>query len=176
MNKAVFLDRDGIVNIDNNYVYKVEDFEFCDGIFKVLQKFQKLGYLLIIITNQAGIARGFYDENDFFKLTEWMISKLYEHDIEIKKVYFCPHHPSFTGKCDCRKPNNGMILQAKDEFKIDLSNSILIGDKESDIEAGIKSGIDNTILVTQNSLFSKSKFKVNSINNVLDVINGIRKI
>lgn len=176
MNKAVFLDRDGIINIDNNYVYRIEDFEFCDGIFKLLKEFQELGYILIIITNQAGIARGFYDENDFLKLTKWMIEKFNEYNIQIKKVYFCPHHPEFTGKCDCRKPNNRMILQAKDEFNINLNNSILIGDKESDIEAGIKSGIDNTILVSTNSLFSKSKFKVDTINDVWDVINDIGKI
>lgn len=141
MNKAVFLDRDGIVNIEKNYVYKIEDFEFMPGIFDLCRKYQQEGYLLFIITNQAGIARGYYTEEQYLILTDWMIKQFEEQGILITKVYFCPHHPDFTGECECRKPNPGMILQAAKEFDIALSDSILIGDKESDIEAGERAGI-----------------------------------
>ena len=145
MNKAVFLDRDGVVNVEKNYVYKIEDFEFMPGIFDVCKKYQQEGYLLFIITNQAGIARGYYTEEQFRILTDFMIKQFEKQGILIKKVYFCPHHPDFTGECECRKPNPGMILQAAKEFDIDLSESILIGDKESDIEAGERAGMKMNI-------------------------------
>jgi D-glycero-D-manno-heptose 1,7-bisphosphate phosphatase len=141
MTKALFLDRDGIVNIEKNYVYRIADFEFCEGIFELCLKYQHKGYLIIIITNQAGIARGYYTEADFEKLTTWMLDKFSEKGIEITKVYYCPHHPEFTGECECRKPNPGMIFQARKEFNIDVANSILVGDKDSDIQAGIRAGI-----------------------------------
>ncbi len=147
MNKAVFLDRDGVINIEKNYVYKIEDFEFIDGIFDLCKKYQQEGYLLIVITNQAGIARGYYTEEQFRVLTDWMVKKFEEQGISIAKVYFCPHHPDFTGECECRKPNPGMILQAAKEFKLDLSKSILIGDKMSDIEAGERAGVGTNIVI-----------------------------
>jgi D-glycero-D-manno-heptose 1,7-bisphosphate phosphatase len=146
MRKALFLDRDGVINIDKNYVYKIEDFEFIDGIFDTCKTYQANDYLIFVITNQAGIARGFYTEDDFWKLTDWMVAQFAKNGVTITKVYFCPHHPKFTGKCDCRKPNPGMILKAQQEFNIDLSNSTLIGDKQSDIDAGSNAGILNLIL------------------------------
>ena len=147
MNKAIFLDRDGVVNVEKNYVYKIEDFEFIDGIFDLCRKYQEQGYLLFIITNQAGIARGYYTEEQFFSLTDWMVNKFREQEITITKVYFCPHHPEFTGECECRKPNPGMILQAAKEFDIDLSESVLIGDKESDMEAGERAGVEMNMII-----------------------------
>jgi len=103
------------------------------------------GYLLFIITNQAGIARGYYTEEQFHVLIDWMIKQFENQGVLIKKVYLCPYHPDFTGGCECRKPNPGMILQAAKEFDIDLSESILIGDKESDIEAGERAGVKTNI-------------------------------
>ncbi|HEY2583189.1 MAG TPA: HAD family hydrolase [Mucilaginibacter sp.] len=146
MKKALFLDRDGIINIDKGYVYKIEDFVFTDFIFELALQYQQKGYLIIVITNQAGIARGYYTIEDFNVLTNWMIKKFHERGIYVTKVYFCPHHPDFTGVCRCRKPNTGMILDAKREFDIDLKKSILIGDKESDIEAGRRAEIGELIL------------------------------
>jgi len=148
MNKAVFLDRDGIVNREKNYVYKIEDFEFIPGIFDLCRKYQQEGYLLFIITNQAGIARGYYTEAQYLILTDWMVNQFKAAGITIAKVYFCPHHPDFTGECECRKPNPGMILEAAKEFDIDLSKSMLIGDKESDMEAGKRAGIGMNIKIT----------------------------
>lgn len=147
MNKALFLDRDGVINIEKEYLYKIEDFEFIDGVFSTCQHFLGQGYLLIIITNQAGIARGKYTEDDFAKLTHWMIQQFTKHGILISKVYHCPHHPNFSGICDCRKPKPGMIKLAQKEFNLDLKQCTLVGDKEGDIQAGINAGICRNILV-----------------------------
>ena len=150
MTKALFLDRDGVINVDYNYVYKIDEFEFVDGIFELCKQKQDEGYLIFVITNQAGIARGFYTEADFSKLTTWMCERFKAKGVIITKVYFCPHHPDFNISCECRKPNPGMILQAQREFNIDLKNSLLIGDKQSDLDAGQNAGIENLILVTKN--------------------------
>lgn len=152
MQKALFLDRDGVINKEKDYLYKIEDFEFIDGVFEALTYFQDQGYLLIIITNQSGIARGYYQEADFLALNDWMLQKFALQGIRITKVYYSPYHPDYgIGKykkdTPCRKPNPGMILQAAEEFSINLAESILIGDKESDIEAGINAGVKMNILV-----------------------------
>jgi D-glycero-D-manno-heptose 1,7-bisphosphate phosphatase len=112
MRKALFLDRDGVINIEKEYLYKIDDFEFIEGIFSTCKYFQDKGYLLIVITNQAGIARGKYTENDLKLLNQWMVQQFSNRGVLISNVYYCPHHPKFTGECDCRKPNPGMIYQA----------------------------------------------------------------
>lgn len=141
MKKALFLDRDGVINIEKNYVHNIEDFEFTEGIFDLCRKFQNEGYLIIVITNQSGIGRKLYDANEFKNLTKWMIDQFRRNGIEISKVYHCPHHPDFTGKCNCRKPEPGMILQAASEFDLELSKCILVGDNKSDIQAGYNAGM-----------------------------------
>ncbi len=166
MNKALFLDRDGVVNKEKNYLYKIEDFEFIDEVFETCKYFQEKGYLIIIITNQAGIARGKYTEDDYEILTNWMIKEFEKNNIKISKVYYCPHHPDFSGECECRKPNPGMILQAKKEFDIDLSQSIFVGDKNSDIEAGIKAGVGMNYLVETGHKIDDNRFKVKIIDNI----------
>ena len=166
MRRALFLDRDGVVNIEKKYVFHIEDFEFIDGIFDLCLQFQTAGYLLFIVTNQAGIARGYYTESDYQHLTDWMLFELKKRGIHIAKVYHCPHHPDFTGKCECRKPNPGMILKARDEFSLDLAESILIGDKQSDIESGIQAKISTNLLFnySQNSISDLMKnLKVNNL-------------
>jgi len=139
MNKAVFLDRDGTINVDKDYLYKVEDFEFLPGVLDGLRKFQDAGYLLIIITNQSGIARGYYSEVEFEKLNSWMIGKLQSEGINIEKTYYCPHHPNalipeYRKKCECRKPGIKLFQDAVHDFDIDLNSSIAIGDKERDLD------------------------------------------
>jgi D-glycero-D-manno-heptose 1,7-bisphosphate phosphatase len=156
MRKALFLDRDGVVNVEKNYVCRIEDFEFMDGIFELAGTAQDAGYLLIVITNQAGIARGYYTEEDYHKLTRWMIDEFARRRIRIAQVYYCPFHPEAglgRYKADSwdRKPNPGMLLRAKKEFDLDLKKSILVGDKMSDIEAGRRAGVGRLILLSENT-------------------------
>jgi D-glycero-D-manno-heptose 1,7-bisphosphate phosphatase len=157
MQKALFLDRDGVVNVEINYLYKIENFEFIDGIFELCCHYQNMGYVIFIVTNQSGIDRGYYSEEDFNILTRWMIEEFAKRGIEIKKVYFCPHHPDISGSCNCRKPSSGMLLEAQKEFNIDLKNSILVGDKESDIEAAISAGIKKTYFFDEKKSNKESK-------------------
>jgi D-glycero-D-manno-heptose 1,7-bisphosphate phosphatase len=146
-NKALFLDRDGVVNVEKNYVYKIADFEFIPEIFGITKSYSDRGFLIFIITNQAGIARNFYTEDDVKRLHTWMAGQFRKRGIIITEVFFCPHHPDFTGECECRKPNPGMILEAVRKYDINPSESVLIGDKESDIEAGMKAGIGKNIYI-----------------------------
>jgi len=150
MNKALFIDRDGVINVDKVHVFRKEQFEFTPGIFELCRKYSEAGYLIIIITNQAGIAKGLYTEQDFNTLMTWVIIEFENRNIKISAVYHCPHHPDFTGKCDCRKPEPGMILKAIDEYNLDISSCVLIGDKESDLEAGKRAGIpdSNRLLIS----------------------------
>jgi D-glycero-D-manno-heptose 1,7-bisphosphate phosphatase len=148
---ALFLDRDGVVNIDHAYVHRRNDFEFIDGIFDLCRHAKTLGYLIIIVTNQAGIGRGYYTEEDFADLTHWMCGIFDKEKAPIDKVYFCPTHPEGTieryrKQSDLRKPAPGMILLAAKEFDISLRNSILVGDKLSDLEAGFAAGVGSNIL------------------------------
>lgn len=161
MTKAVFLDRDGVINLDKAYVSKIEDFEFCEGVFEALAHFQRLGYLLIIVTNQSGIGRGYYSEEDFQILSDWMQKELLHVKIKIDAIYHCPHAPEVN--CACRKPKSGMFLKAIEDFDIDVANSWMIGDKETDMEAAIVAGIPNTILLGKTS-----------VNFILDTINLIK--
>lgn len=137
MNKAIFLDRDGTINVDKKYLSKIEDFEYLSGAIEGLKLLQDAGYLLIIITNQSGIARGYYTEDDFSKLNDWMIQNLKSRGIEISKVYYCPHHldgkiEKYRVDCNCRKPKLGLYQKAIEDFDIDLSESWTIGDKLRD--------------------------------------------
>ena len=157
MQKALFLDRDGVINVEKDYLYKIEDFEFIDGVFELCHYFLDQGYLIIVVTNQSGIARKYYTENEFDRLTTWMIQEFDKHNIEITKVYFCPHHPDISGECSCRKPKPGMLLEAAKEFSLDLKHSIIVGDKERDIEAGLNAGLSKTYLFDEHKKFKNSK-------------------
>ena len=159
MKKALFLDRDGVVNVEKNYLYKIKDFEFIDGIFDLCKHYQHLGYMIFIVTNQSGIARNYYSEENFHLLTEWMIDEFKKRGIIINRVYYCPHHPEISGACSCRKPEPGMILQAQEEFDIDLADSLMIGDKERDIEAALQASITETYLFDEKNRISNSKAK-----------------
>ena len=157
MKKALFLDRDGVVNVEKEYLYKIEDFEFIDGIFELCKHYQDLGYLIFIVTNQSGISRGFYSEDDFLKLTQWMVTEFAKKGVEITKVYHCPHHPQYSGACECRKPKPGMLLEAAKEYDLDLTNSLIIGDKERDIEAGLNAGLRESYLFDESGMREDSK-------------------
>ncbi len=157
MQKALFLDRDGVINVEKDYLYKIEDFEFIDGIIELSKYYQDNGYKIFVVTNQSGIARDYYTEEDFLKLSDWMVKEFKNNDVIINKVYHCPHHPSISGECSCRKPHAGMLLDTKNEFDIDLANSIIIGDKERDIEAGLNAGLRETYLFDESKTIKESK-------------------
>ena len=148
---AVFLDRDGVINVDRAYVHRPQDFEFIDGIFDLCRHARQHEYLVFVITNQAGIARGFYTEEDFLQLTRWMCGEFERRDAMIDKVYFCPFHAEhgigpYKRDSPLRKPAPGMILQAAQEFDVDLGGSVLVGDMETDIQAGIGAGVGINLL------------------------------
>ena len=130
-----------------------EDFEFRHDIFDLCQRAMAAGYLIIVITNQSGIARGYYTQEDFIQLTKWMVEQFKERGITITKVYHCPHHikgteTKFTKQCNCRKPEPGMLLTAANDFNLDLTACLLVGDKISDVEAGLNAGVKNNYLLT----------------------------
>ena len=164
--KTIFLDRDGVINKEINYLHKIEDFEFIDGVFEACQYLQSLEYKIIVITNQSGISRGLYTKNDYQIITKWMVSQFMKNNISILDTFHCPHLPD--SGCNCRKPKPGMLLNAKNKYDIDMNQSWMIGDKETDITAAISSGINNTILVKSghkiNEADSRAKFIIDSIN------------
>ena len=178
--RALFLDRDGVINVNHGYVHSIENFDFIDGIFDLVRTAHANNLKVVVITNQAGIGRGFYSEQQFDQLTSWMCKEFMKQGAPIDKVYFSPFHPTEgLGKYKkddfSRKPNPGMILQAQQELGLDLENSILIGDKGSDIQAGIAAGLGLNILFSRESppeLTSKVYTKVASLSEVLPLING----
>jgi D-glycero-D-manno-heptose 1,7-bisphosphate phosphatase len=165
--KTIFLDRDGVINEEVNYLYKINDFQFIEGIFDVCEYYLKLGYKIIVITNQSGISRGYYTINDYQKLTNWMMRQFKNRGISILDTFHCPHLPE--SNCNCRKPKPGMFIAAKNKHNIDMANSWMIGDKETDSEAASSAGISNTILVRSghkiDESISTAKFIIDSIEN-----------
>ena len=153
---ALFLDRDGVINLEQGYVHTPEEFKFIDGIFDLVAAANNMGYLVVVVTNQAGIGRGFYSEADFHALTNWMKARFTERGGRIDAVYFSPYHPKYgVGKyrreSDCRKPSPGMLLQAKRELDIDLSKSIFIGDSLKDIQASNAAGVGTTLFLNNHN-------------------------
>ncbi len=144
--RAAFLDRDGVINIDHGYVWRIEDFEFVPGVREAAAELARLGYAIVVITNQAGIARGMYTEADFFTLTQWMRERFAEAGVTLAGVYYCPHHPTegvgaWRVVCNCRKPAPGMLLAASRDLGLDLGNSVIFGDKCDDMRAGRSAGV-----------------------------------
>ncbi|MCL4432027.1 MAG: D-glycero-beta-D-manno-heptose 1,7-bisphosphate 7-phosphatase [Epsilonproteobacteria bacterium] len=167
MPKALFLDRDGVVNVEKNYLYKIEDFELIDGIVEVCKHYETLGYLIIIVTNQSGISRGYYTQEDFNRLSQWMIEHFKSLGVTITHIYHCPHHESIDGHCDCRKPQPGMFLEAQKDFDLDMARSIMIGDNERDIQAAIRAGVATNILLSLEAFESNANKIVRSLKELL---------
>ncbi len=190
--RAVFLDRDGTINKEVHYLYKPTELLFTHNAIEAIKIFHNLGYLVIVVTNQSGVARGYYTEEDIVKLHQYMDQKLidiptvnikcnqedkkeyaYTNGYYIDAYYYCPHHKNgiiekYAIDCYCRKPDIGMIEMAIKEFEIkgihiDISNSFMVGDKETDIQTGINAGMNKTVLV-------RSNHKINEINTKADMI------
>ena len=143
---AAFIDRDGVINLDRGYVSLPEDFEFVPGVFEGATALQRLGFALVVITNQSGIGRGLYTEHDFLTLSRWMSDHFKQRSVQIDGVFYCPHHPTealgrYRCECDCRKPAPGMLLRAARELNLDLKRSAMFGDRVSDLQAATAAGV-----------------------------------
>lgn len=154
--RAAFLDRDGVINVDHAYVHRWEDFEFVPGAVDAMRRLHQAGWLLVVVTNQSGIARGMYGQADFDALTARMRAELARQGAPVAGVYHCPHHPQgavpeLAVECDCRKPRPGLLLQAVRELDIAPGRSFMVGDKPSDLEAAARAGVGLGFLVGEGS-------------------------
>jgi D-glycero-D-manno-heptose 1,7-bisphosphate phosphatase len=145
LKKAVFLDRDGTINVEKDYLYRAEDFQFIDGVPQAIRRLKDAGYLVVVVTNQSGVARGYFSREDVDVLHCHLQSELSRVGTSIDAFYFCPHHPQkgvgeLRVDCDCRKGRPGLLLQAAADLSIDLKRSFMVGDKVADIEAGCAAG------------------------------------
>lgn len=172
--KTIFLDRDGVINKEVNYLFKIDDFQFIEGIFEACMEFQFNDFEIIVITNQSGISKGIYTEDEYQILTKWMVKEFKKHNINILDIFHCPHDSNSF--CECRKPNPGLFNIANQKYQIDMESSWMIGDKETDILAANNAGIYKTILVRSGHLIDEcntnAAFVVNSIKDSKDIILG----
>jgi D-glycero-D-manno-heptose 1,7-bisphosphate phosphatase len=166
MKKALFLDRDGVINLNDQryYVYRVEDFQFIPGIFNIVKKFHDKGYLVVVVTNQSGIAKGKYTPDHVYKVNDYMIDEFSRQGITITNAYFCPHHP-VKSNCLCRKPGSLMLEKAIARYQIDPRGSLMIGDSQRDVQAARKAGVKG-ILVKKNLPLQENKEILEIIKNI----------
>jgi|TARA_R110001599_G_scaffold62616_3_gene174274 D-glycero-D-manno-heptose 1,7-bisphosphate phosphatase len=157
-NKALFLDRDGVININHGYVFRREEFDFIDGIFELALKARDAGYIIVIVTNQSGIARNYYSEKNFRELSSWLENQFWQKGIKIQQTLHCPHHPKFSHNCTCRKPKTGMITKAMRRFNINLKQSIMVGDSLSDMRCAQNAKIKTRVYL--NPQLSRLKGKL----------------
>lgn len=173
--RAAFLDRDGVINRDKEYVYKVEDFEFLDGVFEACRRLDALGYKIVIVTNQSGIGRGYFSESDFHRLNEWMVKRFLEEGVTITGVYFCPDHPVhgvgiYKRESAYRKPGPQMIIEAANDHGLDLQASFVAGDKASDIQAGQAAGVGRCFFVGNPDILPCGMRNVKTYASLLDLV------
>jgi D-glycero-D-manno-heptose 1,7-bisphosphate phosphatase len=157
MKRALFLDRDGVINEDHDYVYRSSSFRFIRGIFHLCRVAQRLKFSIVVVTNQAGIGRGLYTEQDFQELTAWMLKEFSKRSISVARVYHCPYHPQhgkghYRRDSPMRKPRPGMILKARRDLELDLQASVLVGDKSTDIAAGKAANVGSNILLSRDAV------------------------
>lgn len=173
---AVFLDRDGVINVDHGYVHDEHDFEFIEGVFEATKKLKEMGYMLVLVTNQSGIARGKFTEDRFLDLTQWMDWNFVDNGVEFDGFYYCPHHPEhgqgkYKEDCECRKPKPGMFISARDFLKIDMAKSVMVGDKAEDLMAAEAAGVTTKILVRTGKAVTERGESIASV--VLDSIKDV---
>ena len=152
MKKAAFLDRDGVINIDHAYVHKIDEFEWVPGVLDAARRLHEAGFELVVVTNQSGIGRAYYTEEDFARLTDWMKAAFADAGAPLAGVYFCPHHPEkaiekYRTDCNCRKPRPGMLLKDAEELGLDLGRSVMFGDKPGDATAGKLAGCPERVIL-----------------------------
>lgn len=172
--RAVFLDRDGTINVEKNYLCKIEDFEFIPGVPGAIKKLKDAGLLVIVVSNQSGIARGYFDEETVRKLHQHIQQELVALGTSIDDFYFCPHHPeqglgAYKLSCQCRKGNPGLLLQAAREHGIDLPKSYMVGDKLADIEAGQRAGCKTLLVLTGYGASTSSKLEDETVKRCSDL-------
>lgn len=183
MKKVIFLDRDGTINVEKSYLHKWEDFEFEKNVIEALQKFQQLGYDLIVVTNQSGIGRGYYSEEDLIKLNDKMVEELKKFNINILECYYCPHHlekgiGKYKIECECRKPNPGMLLAGINKYNVDIKNSFMIGDKLADLKAGEAAGLKSILVKTGYgaNIYEELEEKYMKAQDLLEAANKIERL
>ena len=175
MTSAVFLDRDGVINVDHGYVSTWEQFEFLPGVPEALRELQDAGYLLIVVSNQSGIGRGYYSESDVDLLNRTIVDYLDSYaGVRLSGFYHCPHHPTeakneYRKHCTCRKPAPGLIHQAMRDHAIDAKTSLLVGDKDSDIEAGRAAGVAKLFKVVESPQSEASASDIQLVNGLSEV-------
>lgn len=153
MRSALFLDRDGVVNVDRGYVCRVEDFQFCRGIFNLTRTARRLGHAIVVVTNQSGIGRGYYSAADYERVTAHMRDRFEREGTPLDAVYYCPFHPDAVEERyraadhPWRKPRPGMLLAARDDLSLDLASSTMVGDRWSDMSAAASAGVGHLMLV-----------------------------
>ncbi len=148
--KVAFLDRDGVINNDVGYVYKIDEFNFLDGVVEALKQLQAQGFSIIVVTNQSGIGRGYYTEQDYLHLTQWYVEQLSQLGVTVTDVFHCPHSPQ--DNCSCRKPLPGLFFQAAARYDISFADSIMVGDKVSDMEAAQAAGVGRCYLLSSSEV------------------------
>ncbi|PID27462.1 MAG: hypothetical protein CR982_05830 [Candidatus Cloacimonadota bacterium] len=177
--KAIFLDRDGTINKEKDYLYKIEDFQFEKGVLSTLEELFVRGYKLFIISNQSGIARGYFKEKDLLKLNSFIKTEVKNHGFEFEEILYCPHHPKgkikeYSLVCDCRKPKNKLIEDMIKKYGIEREGSFFVGDKVSDIEAGKSSKLTTVLVGTGYGKISREDYNgydyfMDSIEEILDI-------
>lgn len=182
LDRVLFLDRDGVININHGYVHTAEQTDWVPGIFDLCRTAQSLGYAMIVVTNQAGIGRGLYSEAQFEGYTRWMIDQFAERGIDILAVYYCPHHPTaglgrYRKVCDCRKPAPGMLQAAANDYDVALGRSVLVGDKCSDMAAGSRAGVGALVLFSSTETCSPAEsgtsLQLSDLSQVREFIAGL---
>ncbi len=176
MQKAAFLDRDGVINIDHGYIHRWEDIQWMTSALEGMRKLQDLGYRLVVVTNQSGIARGYYSEHAFHRLSDKMTHWLRDNGIELAGIYHCPHHPdgkveAFSSVCSCRKPAPGLILDAAQQLDVCLSASLMVGDKLSDMQAAESAGISQRYHLTR----GEPAVGCTQVSSLLDVAHAVER-
>lgn len=180
LRKAVFLDRDGVINVDKGYVYKIEDFEFIDGSVEAMKKLKRSGYSLIVVTNQSGIGRGYYTEDDVQNLHSFINRELSKEGFQIDDFFYCPHHPyealnDYKKKCECRKPGTLMLEKAIKKYNIDVNKSYMIGDRISDIKCGLKLGLASYLIRQYKKEYNREELTMIG-NNKMEVFDNLSKV